>query len=98
MTAWKALELRVAKTLGGTRSGPLGKHSSDIHGVPWAVECKRTTRYQLRSSWIAQARRQAKQERKPWLLIIAEHGDRNPIAVVDFHWLVQVLEERQEGL
>ncbi len=96
MTAWKALELRVAKALGGTRSGPLGKHSSDINGIPYSAEVKRTTRYQLRQAWITQARRQGKQEHKPWLLIIAEHGDRNPIAVVDFSWLVQVLNERQE--
>ncbi len=95
MTAWKTLELRVAKALGGTRTGPQGKHGSDIAGTPYATECKRTTRYQLRAAWIAQARRQAQQEHKPWLLVIAEHGDRNPICVCDFHWLVQILDERK---
>lgn len=91
MSAWKAFELRVAKALGGTRTGPLGRHQSDIAGVPYAVECKRTTRYSLRRTWVEQARRQSRQEGLPWLLVIAEHGDRQPIAVVDFKWLVGAL-------
>lgn len=91
MSAWKAFELRVAKALGGTRSGPLGRHQSDVAGVPYAIECKRTTRYSLRRTWVEQARRQARQEQKPWLLVIAEHNDRAPIAVCDFKWLVSQL-------
>lgn len=90
-TAWKAFELRVAKALGGTRSGPLGRHQSDVAGVAYAVECKRTTRYSIRRAWVEQARRQSKQEGQPWMLVVSEHNDRQPIAVVDFWWLVDVL-------
>lgn len=39
-----------------------------------------------------QARRQSVQEGKPWILVVGEHGDRAPIAVVDFAWLAKVLE------
>lgn len=93
MTAWKALELRVAKTLGGTRTGPLGRHMSDVQDVPYAVECKRTTRYSLRRVWIEQARRQSKQEGKPWLLVISEHADREPIVVMDFKTFAAMVNE-----
>lgn len=95
MTAWKDHELRVAKKLGGTRAGPQGKHGSDINGVPFAVECKRTTRYSLRGAWIEQARRQARDEGKPWLLVISEHRDRSPILVMEFSTLVELLDERR---
>lgn len=91
MSAWKRHELRVAKALGGTRTGPQGRHGSDVAGVPFAVECKRTTRYSLRRAWIDQARRQSKQEGKPWLLVVSEHGDRSPIVVMEFAALLELL-------
>lgn len=93
MTAWKDLERRVARALGGQRSGPLGRHGSDVTGAPFSVECKRTTRYSLRSAWVEQARRQGKVEGKPWLLIISEHADRRPLAVMDF-WMLAELAQR----
>lgn len=92
MTAWKDHERRIARALGGERSGPLGRHGSDTTGTPFAVECKRTTRYSLRRAWIEQARRQSKAEGKPWLLVISEHNDRAPIVVLDFHTLTRLLE------
>jgi hypothetical protein len=91
MKAWKAHELRVARALGGERSGPLGRHGSDVQGSPFAVECKRTTRYSLRRAWIEQARRQSKAEGKPWLLVVSEHNDRTPIAVLDFGTLAALV-------
>jgi hypothetical protein len=42
--------------------------------------------------WIEQARRQAKQEGKPWLLCVSEHNDRNPIVVMEFQTLLRLLE------
>jgi hypothetical protein len=83
MTAWKDLERRVAKALGGHRNGP--NPGSDVIGTPYSVECKRTTRYCLRRSWIEQARRQSKRDRRPWLLVISEHNDRQPIVVLNFY-------------
>jgi hypothetical protein len=91
VSAWKDHERRVARALGGERSGPLGRHGSDANGTPFAVECKRTARYQLRSEWLTQARRQSKQEGKPWLLVISEHNDRRPIVVLDFAAFVELV-------
>lgn len=96
LTAWKDWERRAARALGGERSGPLGKHGSDAQGTAVALECKRTTRYQLRATWVEQARRQSVQEGRPWVLAISEHGDRRPIAVVDFYWLCELLNAAME--
>lgn len=93
MTAWKDLERRVARALGGERSGPLGRHGSDAVGTSFAVETKRTTRYSLRRSWIDQARRQAKDEGRPWLLVVSEHGDRRPIVVLDFWAFAEIAQQ-----
>jgi hypothetical protein len=71
----------------------MGAAVSDIVGVPWAVECKRTTRYSLRRSWIEQARSQSAREGNPWLLVIAEHNDRSPICVMPFVELVELARE-----
>lgn len=90
MSAWKDLERRVARALGGERSGPLGRHGSDATGTSFAVECKRTTRYGLRRSWIEQARRQSKDEGRPWLLVVSEHADKRPIVVLDFWTFAEI--------
>lgn len=92
MTAWKDLERRACRQLGAERRGP-EPGSDDDGSAPFAVETKRTVRYQLRQRWISQARRQGKASGRPWLLIIAEHNDRRPIAVLDFLAFVQLLEE-----
>jgi hypothetical protein len=94
MTAWKDLERRVCRALGAERAGPRGKHGADDDGrAPFSIECKRTTRYSLRRSWIEQARRQARADGRPWLLVIAEHRDSRPIAVVDFWMLVELAQQ-----
>lgn len=89
MTAWKDLERRVARELGGSRNGP--NPGSDVVGTPYAVEVKRMRRYCLRTDHLEQARRQSKDEGKPWILVIGEHNDRTPIAVCDFKWLAESL-------
>ena len=83
----------MAQALGGERAGPRGRYGSDVVGVPLAVECKRTTRYSLRRTWIEQARRQSRDEGVPWVLVISEHGDRAPIAVCDFELFVELARE-----
>ncbi len=92
-SAWKDVERRVARALGGERAGPLGKHGSDVVGTPFAVEVKRTTRPGLRADWITQARRQGKAEEKAWLLVIAQHGDRAPLVVMDFLEFVALMQD-----
>lgn len=93
MTAWKDLERRVARALGGERSGPLGRHGSGARGTRFAVECKRTAHYQLRTKWIEQARRQSKAEGVPWLLVVSEHGERRPIVVLDFWQFTEIAQK-----
>ena len=85
MTAWKGLERRVCTALGGRRGGPVGSAGgSDCVGVPWAVEVKRSKRGAILTAWLAQAKRQGKAERRPWLLIVAGHNDRAPTVTLDF--------------
>lgn len=85
MTAWKNLERRVCRALGGERRGPVGRDMSDCVGVPYAVEVKRSSRPgpPVLSKWVEQARRQGKDEGLPWLLVVAGHGDRRPIVCLD---------------
>lgn len=95
MSAWKDLERRVCRALGAERRPSVGAKgwaigSDDDGAAPFSVECKRTTRYQLRRAWIEQARAHGKASSRPWLLVIAEHADRAPIAVVDFETLVSI--------
>ncbi len=97
-SAWKDLERRVCRALGAERrpsSGPDGwaTGSDDDGSAPFSVECKRTTRYSLRRKWIEQARRQARGDGRPWLLVIAEHNDRRPIAVVDFWVFAELVQD-----
>lgn len=86
MSAWKDLERRVARALGGRRTGPAGRAVSDVEGTPFSVECKRTvsTTGGVRGAWIDQARIQGRDEGKPWLLVVSKHNDRRPIVVLDF--------------
>jgi hypothetical protein len=96
--AWKDLERRVCRALGAQRRpsiGPTGwAHGTDDDGnAPFAVETKRTTRYQLRQAWIAQARRNAKRDGRPWLLVVAQHRDHRPVAILDFWELVELAQQ-----
>jgi hypothetical protein len=90
VSAWKALELRIARAWGGERSGPVGRDGPDVAGVPLAIQCKRTgsTTGGIRGAWIEQAKRDAKKAGLPWVLVVSKHNDRDPIAVVSHSWLV----------
>jgi len=97
-SAWKDLERRVCRALVGDGAPSVGRGgwargSDDDGNTPFAVECKRTTRFQLRASWIEQARRNAKKDGRPWLLVISEHRSARPVAVMDFYALAQLVEE-----
>jgi hypothetical protein len=85
--AWKDLERRICRALGGQRSGPLGKACSDCTAdVSFTVEIKRSARPgpPVLARWIEQARANARRERRPWLVVVAGHGDRRPIVALDF--------------
>lgn len=94
-SAWKDFERRVCRALGAERRGsePYTSGSDDDGTAPFAVECKRTSRYQLRAAWIAQARRQGRASGRPWVLVIAQHNDKRPVAVLDFLAFVQLCDE-----
>jgi len=98
VTAWKDLERRVCRALGAERRPSVGASgwatgSDDDGTAPFSVECKRTTRYSLRRSWIEQARRNGKLDGRPWLLVVSEHNDRRPIAVMDFWALAELAQK-----
>ena len=93
--AWKDLERRICRALRSNRRPSVGRRgwavgTDDDGTCAFAVEVKRTTRLSLRSAWIEQARRNAREDGRPWLLVIAEHHSRRPVAVLDFYELVQL--------
>lgn len=93
VTAWKDLERRIARALGGKRRGP--ESGSDVIGTPFSVECKRTasTTGGIRGAWIAQARAQGRADDQPWLLVVAGHNDRRPVVVMDFWHFAELAQE-----
>ena len=96
MTAWKDLELRVCRRLGGERSGPLGRGCSDCtEAVPFSVEVKRSQRLgpPVLAKWITQARSHSKKEHKPWLVVVSGHYDRQPIVAMEFDLFVEIAKE-----
>jgi hypothetical protein len=94
VTAWKRLELRICRALGGERRGPTGQTCSDCsEGVPFAVEIKRSKRGVPEGRWIEQAQVSGRRERKPWLLVVCRHGSPRPIVVCDFLAFAQLAEE-----
>lgn len=96
MTAWKNLERRVCRALGGERSGPLGKGASDCSAeVPFSVEVKRSSRPgpPVLSKWILQAREHARKEGRPWLVVVASPGAKRPIAALDFQVFLVLAEK-----
>jgi len=96
VTAWKELELRVCRALGGERRGPTGREMSDCTDeVPFAVQVKRSRRLgpPVLSKWILQARADGKKEKKPWMVVVAGHNDRRPIMTMDFWTYVNERDE-----
>jgi hypothetical protein len=92
MTAWKDLERRICRALGGQRSGPTGRGQSDCAGTPFAVEVKRSVRPgpPVLAKWIVQARAHGVVERRHWLVVVAGHGDRRPVVALDFYVFAQI--------
>lgn len=87
MTAWKDLERRICRALGGERRGPTGNTLSDCtDDVPYAVQVKRSRRPgpPVLAKWILQAREQGRREKKSWMVVTAGHNDRKPIITMDF--------------
>lgn len=98
-TAWKDLERRVCRALGADRrpsvdgAGGWARGSDDNGSAPFSVEVKRSKRRVPEGRWIEQARRNGKADGRPWLLVVAGHNDRHPVAVLDFWVLTQLAQE-----
>jgi hypothetical protein len=94
VSAWKDLELRWCRRFGGRRAGPIGSAVSDCINTPFAIEIKRSRRAgpPVLSTWIAQAKLQGKREGRPWLIIVAGHNDRRPVACLDAELLAELCE------
>jgi hypothetical protein len=99
MTAWKDLERRKCRDMGGNRRPSIGPdgwaRGSDDDGSLWCyLEAKYVSRYGLRRSWVEKARRESKAEQRPWVIAIDEHNDRHSgIAVTGWLTLVQLAHE-----
>jgi hypothetical protein len=97
-SAWKDLERRVCRALGAQRRPSIGpggyaRGTDDDGTAPFAVEVKRTKRLQLRAAWVDQARKNAKADGRPWLLVIGLHFGSRPVAVLDFYELVRLCQD-----
>lgn len=98
-STWKDLERRKCRDLGGERRGQVerggwARGSDDDGSLPVSLQVKRTRRYQLRRSWIEQARRDAKEDGRPWALAIDEHNDRHGgLAVIPWPYFILLMYE-----
>lgn len=81
-------ERRTCVALGGTRNGP--NPGSDCVGVPYSVEAKRMKKLALRADHLAQAKAQSVVDKKPWILVLQEHG-QEAYVVMPFDWFVDTL-------
>ena len=87
---WKAVERKVAKLLGGRRTGNTGMSSPDVLHPLFSVEVKYRQRLPLLLSvGMAQARREA--EGKIPLLILKQKGQRGEYAVLELQNLLTLL-------
>jgi hypothetical protein len=90
VTAWKDFERRVCRKLGGRRHGNYGQAVSDCVGIPWSTEIKRSKQGCVLTSWLTQAKRQSRNEGKPWLLVVGGHFDRHPTVTLELDEFVRI--------
>jgi hypothetical protein len=90
--AWKGLQRRIARAWGGQPAwiGDYGSDGNNNGRCPVALEVKRSKRGTPLGAWIVQAKAQGHHEHKPWLLVVAGHNDRAPIAVCDHAWVLDL--------
>ena len=88
----KALELAVGRIFGGRRrrngEGVGYDDCVDADGfpLPISIECKAYKTLQLRSEWIAQARRNAGV--RPWILVQRPRGQRRMLVTLELDTLI----------
>lgn len=93
---WKVWERKVAKRLGGRRTGPLGSNVPDVSGLSVSPECKYQKRLSLRRADIEQAKNNAAAHGgKPWILCLKEHGQQGGYVVCDLEHYAQLYFEAE---
>jgi hypothetical protein len=73
----------------------------DLRGRKLEPQCRRFSasaklvlkRGTILTTWLEQAKRQSITERRPWLLVVAGHGDRAPAATLDFRLFTEIATE-----
>ena len=96
MSAWKDWERQVCRDFGVRRKPTLGpdgwaRGSDDDGTCFFSLEIKRSKRRVPEGRWIEQARRQGKEDERPWLLVVRGHGnatESKPIVVCDYQLLL----------
>lgn len=89
--AWKTVQRKIARQWGFTTGAHRGEKGSDGRGEgPVALEVKRTKGGCVRTAHVDQAKAQGREEGRPWVLVVCDHNDRHPIAVVDHWWLLDL--------
>ena len=95
----KRAEREICVDLGGSRSGPLGFNSPDCIGTPGiAVEVKLVPGFRLRSSWLNQAKLNAREDE--WVLIQKQRMTGQKIVTLDYKFFKELynlyLQERSQ--
>ena len=98
--AWKAAERRICAAFGGARRGPDGKGQSDCTGTDEAVQIKYSKRGVPEGRWIDDAKRHGKNEKKPWVLVVAQPGQHveSTISVVNTGYLLALKQRAEAGM
>jgi hypothetical protein len=89
---WSVFQRKVARQWGGQKTWR-GEKGSDGRGCVVSLETKRRKGGRILSSDVEQAKRQAKVDQLPFLLVVAGHNDRDPLAVVSHKWLVELAQK-----
>lgn len=87
--SWSSFQRRCARAWGGQKTWR-GEHGSDARGAVVSLETKRRKGGRILSADVAQARRQGKEDGLPFVLVVADHNDRDPLAVVSHRWLLDL--------
>jgi len=91
-TAWKAAERRICAAFGGARRGPDGKGQSDCVDTDEAIQIKYSKRGVPEGRWIDDAKRHGRNEKKPWVLVVAQPGQHveSTLSVVSTAYLLEL--------
>ena len=93
---WKAAERKVAKDLGGKRTGPRGFNTPDVYDVPGglAPEVKYQGRLSLKAADIAQAEKNARGSK--WALFLFKARSSKKYVVVEYDYFLELYKKAND--